>query len=325
MDFLKKSALQRLTSPDQINRRLKVITFKGWIAIATVGVIVFSILFWSVIGRIPTNVQGRAIVFDPDRSLSIRAEIPGAIEEIYVKVGDTVEKGAKLASLKNSQLATESIERQIVIDSLQKFLELNTDLNASEKTEIEKEILLAKARLEAIQISLQNETVLAPQKGNVVDINTPVNGSVEEGTALLWLEVPRNQEKQKIFAVFPRQAGELIQEKMSVQLTFNSVNSQKYGQLFGTVTKVFPYFSSLDQGPLRRLPSDELRTYLEQGEIGAVIVAIEPITDPSTPTGYKWSTLEGPPFALPEGSIGTAKVVTEVKRPISYLIPEKSR
>ncbi len=107
---------------------------------------------------------------------------------------------------------------------------------------------------------------------------------------------------------------------MTVKLALASADVKKYGYLLGTVKEVFPYLLSLEHGPLRMIPSNELQQYISQQK-AFVIIRIEPLKDPSTISGYKWTTKNGPPFPLLEGTIADLEVIIEERRPISFLIP----
>jgi hypothetical protein len=55
---------------------------------------------------------------------------------------------------------------------------------------------------------------------------------------------------------------------------------------------------------------------------GAPIQVIAtPVPDPSTPSGFKWSSSKGPPIAISDGTQAKGSVVVEQKRPISYILP----
>jgi len=61
--------------------------------------------------------------------------------------------------------------------------------------------------------------------------------------------------------------------------------------------------------------------YLMENSVAITNILVEPIPDPSTPSGYKWTSQEGPPFSIPTGTICKIKIVIDEQPPISYLIP----
>ena len=45
------------------------------------------------------------------------------------------------------------------------------------------------------------------------------------------------------------------------------------------------------------------------------------VRDPATESGFKWSSSKGPPTKVVTGTLCSALVVVEKKRPISYVLP----
>lgn len=57
------------------------------------------------------------------------------------------------------------------------------------------------------------------------------------------------------------------------------------------------------------------------GESAPIEVRVTLIEDPETPSGFKWSSSEGPPMKVFSGTICSANVTVETKKPISYVLP----
>jgi len=321
----RKASLEKLTSPDQLNQRLQVVTFRGWIGLLVMAILVVAILFWAFLGSIPVIVEGRGVFFDPNKTVLVRSEIQGTVSRIFVRSGDFVEQGTELMALKNHDISTDLFEKQILITSLENYLETNPKLPANEQDDIRRQIVSEKAKIESLRFSREKETIIAPEKGTIVNLNISSEGSVQPGTMLVWMTTPRaSNEQQKIYAVFPFEVGEKIKENMFAEMAVASVEREKYGLLFGRVTKIYPYFTSFEQGPLIQLPSKNVIDFLTKGIQGGVIVEIQPNPDPNTITRYQWSSKKGPPFQIDEGSSCIVKVVLENRKPISFLIPQKA-
>ena len=47
-------------------------------------------------------------------------------------------------------------------------------------------------------------------------------------------------------------------------------------------------------------------------------------SDPATPSGFKWSSSEGPPFGVTRGTLCTATFVLGEERPMSLVLPSSS-
>ncbi|MEL6470351.1 MAG: hypothetical protein AAFQ74_11540 [Cyanobacteria bacterium J06623_4] len=62
--IFRKEALERLSSPEQLDQLMKIVTPRSWLPIAALGGLLTCSLVWSVVGRIPVTTTGRgALVF----------------------------------------------------------------------------------------------------------------------------------------------------------------------------------------------------------------------------------------------------------------------
>jgi multidrug resistance efflux pump len=268
----RKAHLEKLTSPEQLDRLLVIIRARGWIALLCLLVIVLGILMWALFGTIPMTLDGRGIFFNPSAIELIQSETEGVVEEIYVIMGDLVKKGQALLKIKT--------------------------LNNQE-----------------------SKAILAPADGRILMVVVLRGQGVAFGQTLLWFQTLENKkELDLVYAFFSIDKGDQIRPGMRAQMMFESVHSAIYGKMEGTVLKVLPYAASAQGSILRSIPSGALREYLTKEE-APVIVLIQPIKDPATPSGFKWTTKKGPPYELIPGSVASIEVFVEEKRPISYLIP----
>ena len=57
--LFRKSALEQLSSPEQLDRLLQVTNPKGWIALLAVWALLVMIIIWSIYYEIPTKEYGQ--------------------------------------------------------------------------------------------------------------------------------------------------------------------------------------------------------------------------------------------------------------------------
>jgi HlyD family secretion protein len=89
--------------------------------------------------------------------------------------------------------------------------------------------------------------------------------------------------------------------------------------LLGSVRSVSSY-PATHEGMLRKLRNQVLVNELAAKGTPLEVVA-ELATNPNNVSGYQWSSPSGPPVGIFGGTICTASIVTELRRPISYVIP----
>jgi HlyD family secretion protein len=145
--IFRKAALERLSSPEQLDQLAGLTSPLGWLALAALGVVVVSALAWSVFGSVPTWVEGRGIlVSQGGRLFDARAPADGSVVSIAA-VGTVVRKGDLLAALDDTRLRQE--------------LQHSQDVEAEKRTDRER----IAARYER-EIALKRENVEA-RKANV--------------------------------------------------------------------------------------------------------------------------------------------------------------
>ena len=168
---------------------------------------------------------------------------------------------------------------------------------------------------------------LRERDGQIVDIEAPVTGDVATilvkpgtynavGTPVITLVA----EGDELIAVVyvPAQEGKVIRDGMPVFVSPSTAPAAQYGSMLGTVASV----STLPASPARiRLnlgENTDLVEFLTGGEpVLEIAVALE--LDPSTPSGYKWSSGSGPPFTIATATLGTAAIVIAEGSPASQI------
>jgi HlyD family secretion protein len=102
--LFRKSALDRLSSPEQLDLMVRITSPAGWAALlALIGLIVVAIM-WGIFGNIPTKVIGSAILIKTGGVVDISARSNGLITDVSVRAGDMVKRGQKIARIAQPDL-----------------------------------------------------------------------------------------------------------------------------------------------------------------------------------------------------------------------------
>jgi HlyD family secretion protein len=149
----------------------------------------------------------------------------------------------------------------------------------------------------------------------VVEIRVNEGSIVQAGTSLLSLE-PTSAELQAVLYLPPAD-GKDIQPGMSVQISPSNVPRQQYGVLLGKVASVGAYPATYD-GMLAVLGNEELARMLSVD--GAPIEIRVELIKASTPSGYQWSSPQGPAFQVQSGTFCTANITISTEAPISLVL-----
>lgn len=95
--IFRKVSLDRLSSPEQLDRVMYVTSPRGWIALSGLGLLLAAALAWGIFGRVADKVAGQGILVRSGGVLEVVAPAPGRISDISVAVGDSVHEGQVVA------------------------------------------------------------------------------------------------------------------------------------------------------------------------------------------------------------------------------------
>jgi hypothetical protein len=158
--------------------------------------------------------------------------------------------------------------------------------------------------------------VKALDSGHVVEMLAYPSDHVAEGATIATVQ-PDDQDLRS-FVFVPVSGRQPIAKGMPVQISVTTVPSEQYGLLLGTVAKVSDF-------PVTTAGVDAL---LNNKDIASIVTGSGPViqveitlTKADTPSGYAWTSGDGPPKPLSAGTLVNATVITSVQHPISLLFP----
>lgn len=217
-------------------------------------------------------------------------------------------------------------ETQVAIAEKEKTIsEVQAKLAQSYRTEElkNKELELLKAEQEAtvIQITLEQNKISSPYKGKVIEILVSEGEMVKEQQPLVYAEFGGSQDQLVFYAYFPGESGKYIHEGSTLKMYPSIVNPKEFGALLSRVESVSAYPVS-EEAIISQIHNANLARFFTNKEPVTQVIAI-PLKDPQDPSGYEWTSHQGPPIELSTGIIGIVEVVIETIHPIYYLFPNK--
>src|SRR5258706_6170366 len=84
--LFRKVALERLSSPEQLDTMLRVITPMAWLAFAPLLGLIVLVLIWGWFGSIPTKVMGKCIMINPTGLDAVASYADGRLTSVTVLV-----------------------------------------------------------------------------------------------------------------------------------------------------------------------------------------------------------------------------------------------
>jgi HlyD family secretion protein len=179
----------------------------------------------------------------------------------------------------------------------------------------ERQITLLREQLD------KESRVTSTHTGRVVEVRATVGDLLVPGTPIVSLERLGKTAGLEALLYVDSREGKIVTAGMEVQVAPTIVRKERYGVVIGKIKSV-ESFPSTRQGMMRVLHNEQLVNTLLQDTAGAPIaVRAKLIRDESTPSGYKWSSKEGPDLVLTSGTRCAAYVTTHRQRPISLVLP----
>jgi HlyD family secretion protein len=117
--IFRKVALERLSSPEQLDQLVPLTSPIGWTAVIAIAAIVAAAIGWSIFGTLPTSVNGSGILVSRGGHVfDAMAPFPGTLIEV-ANIGTVVKKGDRLASLDDTELRQNLMHAEEVVKEKQ--------------------------------------------------------------------------------------------------------------------------------------------------------------------------------------------------------------
>ncbi|MEU0114185.1 HlyD family efflux transporter periplasmic adaptor subunit [Streptomyces bobili] len=117
----------------------------------------------------------------------------------------------------------------------------------------------------------------------------------------------------------PAENAASVPADAAVDLTVQTVPSQRYGVLRGRVKSVDRAAQSAQQIAAFLGDSQLGEQFTREGRPVAVLVRLD--RSSATRSGYTWSSADGPPYALTSMTMATASIRLADQRPLDWLLP----
>jgi len=159
--------------------------------------------------------------------------------------------------------------------------------------------------------------VVTPHAGQVLEVKVSPGSLVQPGTPVISLQ-PDVVQLEGILYV-PAERAKEVRAGMDAEISPTETRREEYGFIRGKVTFVADY-PTTEAALMRIFENAPLARALASG--GAVTeVHVEMQADPSTSSGYRWSSAKGTPGKLSGGTICVGDILTRKQRPVSLVFP----
>jgi len=122
--IFRQVALERLSSPEQLDQLMQVTNPTGWAALLAVGLLLLAAILWGIFGTIPVKVVGQGVLLAPGGVNDVVSLVSGQIVDIYFDVGDVIQAGQVVARVAEPDEATNT---KVVSPYAGRILEIKVD------------------------------------------------------------------------------------------------------------------------------------------------------------------------------------------------------
>ena len=203
--IFRQVALERLSTPEQLDQVMRVTSPLSWLMMIAVMVIVATALIWSMFGTVPVKVSAQGILISPGGVLTVSSEHGGRITELLVRSGHRVTVGQVVAHLEQAdvrqELETAKAELNELIRQRSQIREfqgrdnkVQMALLTQKKKDIQESLRHLGDRIHWLEERERNEAGLLAKE--YIDRNRYINTKIELNGALEARSKASNELKQ---------------------------------------------------------------------------------------------------------------------------------
>jgi HlyD family secretion protein len=104
-NLFRQVALNKLSSPEELDSLLQVTSPKAWLALGGIGVLLLTATLWSIVGKVPTKLVGQQCILVKNGGVNLLStSASGRLSDLAVEVGDRVTRGQIIGRLEQYDL-----------------------------------------------------------------------------------------------------------------------------------------------------------------------------------------------------------------------------
>ena len=164
----RKALLERMSSPDQLDKMIVITSPSFWLALLGGAAIVVVALVWSVFGRLPIKTEATGLFVPDQGTFYLAANTSGIVSALQVEIGDYVEQGDVVMTLSDGDVQQELnalLERREMVVAI--TLESENDIVTADN----RELINLKTQISAAGLEKdQQEAMLASYQAELSDV-----------------------------------------------------------------------------------------------------------------------------------------------------------
>ncbi|ACC84961.1 NHLP bacteriocin system secretion protein [Nostoc punctiforme] len=270
------------------------------------------------------------------------AQLETQVKDLEVREGDAQERyinnqneiASNLADLQKLELEETNAD-EAYLKNQNEIAQLRAELkdldsreanhakqNLQDSSSRNREIQEVKREIASLEEQLNsNSQIISQHSGRILEITVTPGQVINVGTRLANVGAENPSNKLLSVTYFPIADGKKIQSGMPIQITPQTVKRERFGGIVGNINDVSP-FPITKEAAASLVGNPELvEGLVSQKQEGFLQVFAELEQDSTTPSGYKWSSSNGPQMKISPGTTTVVRVKVEERAPITFVLP----
>lgn len=201
---------------------------------------IIAALLWAHFSVVDITVEARGAFVPEGYVKPVQAIGGGVVQAVFVREGDTVERGQALVQLDPVELRSRLVKlREEITTSKLMLQRMRVQSPVNETLEQENRIAQLESNAAALEINLQQTTITAPERGVVTTLDVRGHGAVLQAGQKIAEIVPAGTRLLAEVRV-PNRDIAFIEPGLPVKLKLDPFPHQDYGIVQGTIIYVSP-------------------------------------------------------------------------------------
>lgn len=305
-----KEAMDKLRSPERLDMLFPITTPTGWVMIAAILVLLFSIVLWSILGAFTVQATGMGLIMDSAGVVNVSHISGGKVSAVYIKTGQRIHGGDLIAQLEQAE---QSADTRMAQQGMGLATNDRDALNRVYQYDAKKQQQNVAEYIYSDYDGIIDEVLI--EKGKVISSGTPV----------CTIRLTQNRDELTGIFYIPVDKGKRVEPGMTIQLAPNGVDTSQAGSLIGVVRSVSQYPVSADS-IRQKLGNDQLAQWIQSSQNSALMeIKFDLVKDKDSESGYLWTSIVGEHKEITAGSFCTGSIIIERQPPIEKVFYKLSQ
>lgn len=305
-----KEALDKLRSPERLDKIFPITTPTGWVMMAAIMVLLFSIVLWSILGAFTVQATGMGLIMDSAGVVNVSHTSSGKISAVYIKTGQRIHSGDLIAQLEQAEQSADT-----------RMAQYSMGLATNDRDALNR-VYQYDAKKQQQEVA---EYIYSDYNGIVDEVLIEKGKVISNGTPVCSIRLTQNRDELTGVFYIPVDKGKRVEPGMTIQLAPNGVDTSQAGSLIGVVRSVSQYPIS-SESIRQKLGNDQLAQWIQSSQNSALMeIKFDLVKDKNSESGYLWTSIVGKHREITAGSFCTGSIIIERQPPIEKVFYKLSQ